>query len=257
MKKYNTIFLLVIALAIGFASCTRKGEEKKALSLYAELEQDAVPNTLTEQEKQNGWKLLFDGKSIEGWHGYNMDTFPDFCWKIENGSLTMTTKGKGESLSIISKNTYDDFALSVEVKLTEGANSGVLFDVVEDTLYEFAYETGPEFQIIDHENWETPLEDWQIMGANYAMYPPIKRPYKEIGEWNHILLVVDENKVTQILNGEMVVEYEKYSDDWDEKRNSGKWDKFPNWGNSNKGHIALQNHGTKVWFRDIKLKVLD
>lgn len=257
MKKYYANLTLVIILAIGLASCTQKGGRNQAQSLYAELDQDAAPNNLTEQEKDNGWKLLFDGNSTEGWEGYNMDTFPDFCWKIENGSLTMTTRGKGESLSIISKDTYTDFALSVEVKLTEGANSGVLFDVVEDTAYEYAYETGPEFQIIDHENWGSPLEDWQIMGANYAMYPPLKRPYKEIGEWNHMLLVVDGNKVTQMLNGEVVVEYDKYSDDWDVKRNSGKWDEYPDWGKSDEGHIALQNHGTKVWFRDIKLKELD
>jgi hypothetical protein len=100
------------------------------------------------------------------------------------------------------------------------------------------------------------MKDWQIMGANYAMHPPVNEPFKEVGEWNRLFLVVIDNKVTQMLNGEIVVEYEKYSDDYNKRRNSGKWERFPDWGKFDEGYIALQNHGTKVWFNDIKLKKL-
>jgi hypothetical protein len=96
--------------------------------------------------------------------------------------------------------------LSVDFKLTKGANSGIIYQIKEDPKYKFPFETGPEFQIIDHEGWPDPLEDWQILGANYAMYPPVARPYKAVGEWSHALLVVDGNHVTQILNGQLVVE---------------------------------------------------
>jgi hypothetical protein len=88
------------------------------------------------------------------------------------------------------------------------------------------------------------------------MYPPLVKPYKPLGEWNEILLVVDGNKVTQMLNGEVVVQYVKYSDEWKKLRNSGKWANFPDWGKFDEGHIDLQNHGTKVWFRNIKIKEL-
>jgi hypothetical protein len=140
--------------------------------------------------------------------------------------------------------------------MTKGANSGVIFQIAEDPKYKFPYETGPEFQVIDHENWPDKLEDWQINGANYAMYPPLVRPYKSLGEWNHLFLLVDGNQVTQILNGEIVVEYEKNSEEWLKLRNSGKWVNFPDWGKFDEGVISLQNHGTKVWYRNIKIKEL-
>jgi hypothetical protein len=181
--------------------------------------------------------------------------FPD-CWTIEDVSLTMKTEGGQESLDIVTDNVYRSFALSLEYKLTKGANSGIIYQIMEDPKYKFPYETGPEFQIIDHENWPDKLEDWQINGANYAMYPPMARPYKPVGEWNHLFLVVDGNYVTQMLNDVVVVKYEKNSDEWKKLRNSGKWANFPDWGNYDEGHISLQNHGTKVFFRDIKLKDL-
>ncbi|MBL7111050.1 MAG: DUF1080 domain-containing protein [Bacteroidales bacterium] len=132
----------------------------------------------------------------------------------------------------------------------------ILTNIAEDPKYTYPYETGPEFQVIDHENWPDPLEDWQICGANYAMYPPKVKPFKPAGEWNQLFLLVYGNKVTQVLNGEVVVEYEKYSEEWMELRNSGKWSDFPDWGKFDEGHIALQNHSTIVWYRDIKLKEL-
>jgi hypothetical protein len=145
---------------------------------------------------------------------------------------------------LISRKKYKNFKLSIEYKLTKGANSGILFQVVEDKKYKYAYETVPEFQIIDHENWPGKLEDWQICGSNYDMYPPMSKPYKPIGEWNQVLLIVNGNKVEQYLNGELVVEYEKYSDEWN---------KYPDYGIADEGHIVLQNHGTIVSFRNIKI----
>jgi len=144
----------------------------------------------------------------------------------------------------------------LQLKLTKGANSGIIFQIKEDKKYQFPYETGPEFQNIDHENWPDHLEDWQICGANYAMYPPRVKPYKPLGEWNHAMLIVDGNHVTQILNGEVVVTYEKYSREWKKLRDSGKWKQFPDYGKFDEGHISLQNHGTNVSYRNIKLKEL-
>jgi hypothetical protein len=225
------------------------------MSLYRQLDNNSGVNTLSGKEKRNGWKLLFDGKTTDGWHGYNLKAFPD-CWIIEDGAFTMTTKGSGEDQDIITNRKYRNFAFSLEYKLTKAANSGIIFQVAEDPKYKFPYETGPEFQVIDHENWPDPLENWQINGANYAMYPPLARPYKPVGEWNRLLLVVSGNHVTQVLNGVVVVEYDKNSDEWLKLRNSGKWVNFPDWGKYDEGYISLQNHGTKVWYRNIKLKEL-
>jgi len=251
MKNLSSTILLFMMLAI-IISC-QKPINKDPLALYAELDKSAAPNTLTDKEKENGWQLLFDGKTFDGWHGYNLKNVPD-CWIIEDACLTMTTTGGAESQDIITNKKYGSYAFSVEYKLTKGANSGIIFQVAEDTTYKFPYETGPEMQIIDQDNWPDSIAEWQISGANYAMYPPLVKPYKALGEWNHILLVVDSSKVTQILNGEITVKYEKNSEEWKKLRNSGKWSDFPDYGKFDEGHISLQNHGTKVWYRNIKIK---
>jgi len=253
MKKLisRVTFILLIAAIV---SCG-KNKTNDPLSLYSEINRKLAPNTLSHKEMRKGWQLLFDGKTTAGWHGYNMKSFPD-CWAIEDSSFTMNTQGGGESLDIITDKKYRNFALSLEYKLTEAANSGIIYQVAEDTIYKFPYETGPEFQVIDHEGWPDKLEDWQINGANYAMYTPMVKPYRPVGEWNQLMLVVDGNKVTQILNGEVIVVYEKYSEEWNKLRNSGKWIDYPDWGKYDEGYISLQNHGTKVWYRNIKIKEL-
>lgn len=251
MKNRTTTLLFGLALIL-ISSCNVP-EKKDPLSLFSEIDRSANPNTLTESEQSKGWNLLFDGKNTTGWHGFNMQGIPD-CWIIEDEAFTMTTEGGAESQDIITDKTYKNFAFSIDFRLTTGANSGIIFQVAEDPKYKFPYETGPEFQVMDHENWPDKLEDWQICGANYAMYPPKTKPYKPVGEWNQVLLVVNGNQVTQILNGEVVVEYEKYSEEWTRLRNSGKWADFPDYGKFDEGHISLQNHGTKVWYRNIKIK---
>lgn len=253
MNQLMNKILFILATIVLFSCGAKQGNDP--VSLVSQLDKKATINSLSKKEAKNGWQLLFDGQSFNGWHGYNMQGIPD-CWIIEDGALTMTTVGGAESQDIITDKIYKSFALSLEFKLTKGANSGIIWQVKEDTVYKFPYETGPEFQVIDHENWPDKLEDWQICGANYAMYPPKVKPFKPLGEWNQVLLVVHGNHVTQILNGEVVVEYDKYSDEWNKLRGSGKWISFPDWGKYDEGHISLQNHGTKVWYRNVKLKEL-
>ena len=248
MKRYILLLLTTIL-------CNSCGEEEPALKLYSEIANPAAANALSELEKTQGWQLLFDGRGGAGWHGYNQQGVPD-CWALEDGCLTMNTTGGGESQDLITDKVYRDFAFTTEYRLTKGANSGVIFQVKEDSAYVFPYETGPEFQLIDHESWTEELKVWQIHGANYAMYPPATKPYKPAGEWNRLLLVVAGNEVTQVINGVVTVKYTKYSDEWNKLRDSGKWTAFPDWGKFDEGHVSLQNHGTKVWFRDIKIKEL-
>ena len=250
--KTQAVKILSVLFMLAMVSFTGK-TDKNALSLYSELDRSSAPNTISKREKGNGWILLFDGTSRDQWHGYNLSGFPD-CWTVENGTLTMNSKGGQEDQDIITNKKYKGFAFSFDFKLTKGANSGILFQVEENPKYKFPYETGPEFQIIDQDNWPDKLEDWQILGANYAMYPPIAKPYKPLGKWNSALLVVDGNHVTQVLNGVIVVTYEKYSDDWKKRRDSGKWADYPDYGKYDEGHISLQNHGTKVWYRNLKIK---
>jgi hypothetical protein len=258
MKKLNSFSLFLLMVVVIF-SCKPKQTapvvNTDPMALYAELDKAAPVNTLPEAEAKAGWQLLSDGADFTGWHGFNMKGVPD-CWTIEDGCFTMTTVGRAESQDIVTDKIYKSFALFAEFKLDTGANSGIIWQIKEDTIYKFPYETGPEYQVIDHANWPDSLADWQICGANYAMYPPKVQPFKPLGEWNQAFLVVNGNKVTQFLNGELVVEFEKYSDEWNKLRNSGKWANFPDYGKYDEGHISLQNHGTKVWYRNVKIKEL-
>ena len=250
MKKM-LLSTMVLGCLIGI-SCT---EEKKdpALVLYGEVANPQTANILTEKQQQQGWQLLFDGKTGAGWHGYNQQGIPDF-WAIEDGTLTMNSTGGGEEQDIITDKIYKNYAFTVEYKLTKGANSGIIYQLKEDPKYKYPYETGPEYQIMDHEGRN--VSDLQTHGANYSMYAPMEKPYLPIGEWNRMLLLVNGNDVTFVLNGVVIVKYTKYSDDWKELRDSGKWIDYPDYGKFDEGHISLQNHGTKVWFRDIKIKEL-
>ncbi|MDD6209534.1 MAG: DUF1080 domain-containing protein [Bacteroidales bacterium] len=248
MKSFKLLCLSAIAL---LASC---GGNQKDINKLG-LDTSAPLNTLTDKEKAAGWELLFNGKNMDGWHGYNLNSIPS-CWTIEDDCITMNATDGSESQDIITDKIYKNFILSLEYKMTPAANSGILFQFKEDPKYKYPYETGPEFQVIDDKGWPDTLEDWQKNGGNYAMYPPVSDANKPIGEWNQIILIVDGNHVTQYLNGEKTAEYEKYSDDWTQKRNSGKWADYPDYGKYDEGNIALQNHGTKVWYRNIKLKEL-
>lgn len=256
MKKQTTYFLAFLLIVL-LNSCNQpsKNQTNNPNSILKEIDKKAPLNTLSSKELKKDWQLLFNGKDFTGWHGFNLEGIPE-CWITEDNSLTMTTEGGAESQDIITDKEYKSFAFSFDFKLTKAANSGVIFQVAEDTTYKFPYETGPEFQVIDQENWPDSLQEWQISGANYAMHPPKVRPYKPVGEWNHGLIVVVGNKVTYFLNGEMTVEYTKYSADWKKLRESGKWSEFPDYGKYDSGHISLQNHGTKVWYRNLKLKEL-
>jgi len=202
--------LLVAFFALAISGCSYY-QKSSVDSLVSELDTEAPLNTLAKKEQKLGWDLLFDGKSLNGWHGFNMQEAPD-CWRAEDDALKIINEGGAESAEgILTDKKYKSFALSLEFQLTHGANSGVLFHVFEDPKYTYAYETGTEFQIIDHANWPDPLEGWQICGANYAMHAPEVEAFKTVGEWNQMMLVVDGNFVTHVLNGEIIVEYEKYS----------------------------------------------
>ena len=253
MKKLTCLIGLIALLAF---SCTTPGKVKDPLALFGEIDRSLTPNTLADIEKDKGWELLFDGQSTKGWHEYNLKTFSN-SWIIEDGAFTTTTRGGAESQDIITDKTYRSFALSLDFKLDTGTNSGIIYQVKEDPKYKFPYETGPEFQIIDQGNWPDSLQNWQICGANYAMHPPKSLPAKPAGEWNQLMLVVNGNQITHIINGEVVVEYEKYSPEWKKLRESGKWANFPDYGKYDEGNISLQNHGTQIWFRNIKLKELN
>ncbi|NAS11905.1 3-keto-disaccharide hydrolase [Poritiphilus flavus] len=205
------------------------------------------------EEKEPQWISLMDASQ---WRGYNMDSLPE-KWVVKDSLITCFGDAEAEGGDIISKETYDNFELSLEWKISEAGNSGIFYHVVEDTLYGSAASTGPEYQILDDVGFPEPIEDWQKTGANYAMHTAnAKKKLKAVGEWNSSRIIFDRGKVEHWLNGEKIVEFDKNSADWDERREAGKWKDYPAYGKTNDGHFALQDHGAGVWFRKIKVRRL-
>lgn len=205
--------------------------------------------TLTAAEKAAGWKLLFDGKSLNGWRGWKTDK-PGEGWKVENGVLFRAAQGG----DLVTVDEFGDFELTLDWKIEKGGNSGIFFRVTQEG--DFAWHSGPEVQILDnavHRDGKNPLTS---AGSNYAVNEPIKDVTKPIGEWNSVRLVVKGAHVEHWLNGVKVVEYEIGSPDWEKRVAASKFGKIPIYGKAKRGRIGLQDHGDPVWFRNVKIRPL-
>lgn len=216
-------------------------------------------------QNNKDWIYLFDGETTDGWRAYNGETIPD-KWAAVDGNLTFDTELKleeewsGGGDIIYYKEQFEYFELYLEWKLPKGGNSGVFYHVQEG--YNTPYEISPEYQILDDDGWEeinnAKLESWQKSGANYAMHEPNNdnKSLNPAGEWNSSRIIYTKEKAEHWLNGKLLLSFVPYSEDWYSKRNSGKWDDFPDYGKFKNGYIALQDHDTPIWFRNIKIKKL-
>lgn len=257
MKKNLLIALSLLAM-IAF-SCKQTGQNQSAKTENSTSELVAM-NSLSAQEKGEGWVLLFDGKTTTGWKNFNQDMLTG--WTVEDGSLMGQGLGGDIGGDIVSVKEYENFILKWDWKLGPHGNSGVMYHVLEDPKYAAAYETGPEYQIIEDgafldENGEDyPLEPWQETAADYAMYMANDQKQVNVRDWNSSMIYFSPEKAEYWLNGKKVVEFVPWSEDWEKRRNSGKWDAYPDYGLSKKGKICLQDHGSKILFRNIKIKEL-
>ncbi len=213
-------------------------------------------NQITAEEQADGWKLLFDGTSTKGWKGFNRQDIPA-GWQAENGCLMTTGRGGDRGGEIITTDNFEDFDLYLEWAISPGGNSGIFFHVLEGN-YPSAYATGPEYQLIDDEGYPDKLEEWQMTGADYAMHnaDKEKKHLKPVGEFNSSRIRVQDGVVIHWLNGEKIVEYELWTKDWYDRVENSKWKEYPSYGKARKGHIGLQDHGSPVYFRNIKIKDL-
>jgi len=215
----------------------------------------AAPNTLTEQERKDGWRLLWDGKSGEGWRSIKSDQFPDKGWEIANGELTVLPKNAGGGAGdIITRETFSSFILKVDFRLTEGANSGIkyLFDPKRHGG------TTLEYQVLDakHPDATKGLNGNRTVASFYDVLPAVGAKPKPVGEWNTAMIVCDGRKVEHWLNGEKVLSFERGSEEFRKAVAQSKFNKYPNWGEQEAGHILLQDHNDRVSYRNIKIKVL-
>lgn len=205
-------------------------------------------NTLTPAEKAAGWKLLFDGKTTKGWRGFKQPQIGP-GWKVENGVLFDEPK---VAKDIITTETFGSFELSLDWKIGKGGNSGVMYHVIEEG--DETYQSGPEYQLLDDRGRsEPPLEQ---AGGLFALYAPSMEATHPAGEWNNARLVVDHNKVQHFVNGVKVAEYEIGSPEFNAKVAASKFKRWPQFASAASGHIALQNHGDDIAFRNIKIRPL-
>lgn len=211
-------------------------------------------NTLTAKEKKDGWKLLFDGKTTSGWRNFKSDKVKD-RWKVSNGELYLDKTAK-EGGDIITDKEYQDYELALEWKIDACGNSGIIFNVVEDEKFENTYHTGPEMQVLDN----TCHPDAKIIkhraGDLYDLISCSKETVKPVGEWNQVRIVSKNAKMEFWLNGTKVVEFTMHTPEWDQMVANSKFKTMPAFGKALKGHIALQDHGDAVWFRNIKIREL-
>jgi hypothetical protein len=217
---------------------------------------ESKQNTLTPEEIAEGWQLLFDGQTLNGWKDYNGTTLTT-PWHVVDGCIQAKGEGSDASGYIVTDKQYENFVLSWDFKLSKGGNSGVLYHVVERPQFTVPYVSGPEYQLIDDENFEG-LEPWQKMGVDYAMYLPDtdKMKVNPYGQWNNAQIVFDNGHVEHWMNGIKILEFEAWTDDWFARKNSGKWADAPEYGLAHKGVICLQDHGYPASFRNIKVKEL-
>jgi hypothetical protein len=243
MMKNRFLFMLLIPVLLG-AGCICNAQNDEVV----------IISKLTEKEVEQGWVLLFDGETTNGWRTFKGNEVGE-GWQVNDGCLVAMGKGSDLGGDIITVDRYENFELSLEWAISKGGNSGIFFHVLEGD-YPTVYATGPEYQIIDDEGYPEPLEEWQKTGADYGMYPPSEKELKPVGDFNTSRIKVDDGHVTYWLNGKKVVEYDLWTDDWKELVQKSKWKDFPSYGLARNGHIGLQDHGSKVQFRNIKIRDL-
>jgi len=220
-------------------------------------------NTLTSKEKEDGWALLWDGKTTDGWRSAKTSTFPAKGWEIQNGVLHVTTSGGGESADggdIITVKKYRNFILKVDFKITKGANSGIKYFVDPDLNKGDGSAIGCEYQILDdknHPDAKLGVKGNRQLGALYDLIPPDRSNpnyrFDETG-FNTATIIVNGNRVQHYLNGVKIIEYVRNTQEFNALVAYSKYVNWQNFGNRAEGHILLQEHGSEVFFKNIKIK---
>lgn len=262
--KYRFIAFMIFTFLL--MSCQQKPKNN-------ELKEIETP-----AEESSEWISLFDGTSTKGWRAYNGKNLPP-GWIAKNGELTFDTElgleqdYKGGKDIIYGAEEFDNFELYLEWKLPEGGNSGIFYHLKEG--YDSPPEVSPEYQLIDdlgytkihditdyntslgYTDKPNELKPFQQTGADYAMHPVgSDRILNPIGEWNTTRIIFTPEKVEHWLNGQLVISFVPWTDEWYEKKNSDKWKNSEDYGKFKTGYIGLQDHASPIWFRNIKIRKL-
>lgn len=241
---------LALGLALALVACKNSKEDTTV---------EATAVTEVVEPAANEWEILFDGSNFDQWRGYLMDDMP-VEWSIEDDAMAFTPGEEGGK-NIISKNKYTNFVLSLEWKIAEGGNSGIFWGVYEDPKFPEAYQTGPEVQVLDDERHPDAKVNngTHTAGSLYDMIAPSQKVVHPAGEWNLCEISINHktNEGSVTLNGVNIVNFPVEGDGWEALVANSKFKDWEGFGDYPTGHIALQDHGDKVWYRNIKIKSLD
>jgi lysophospholipase L1-like esterase/type 1 glutamine amidotransferase len=240
----------------GFKSLVARGAEWAAtgnVTLPADWVDTRTHNVLTPEEKAEGWTLLFDGTSTDAWRSFNKPSFPDDGWKVEGGTLRRQKGQAGGDL--ITREQFGDFEFALDWLATPGANSGVIYRVAEGRR--FPWETGMEMQILDDAGHPDGKKPKTRAGTLYDLYATSVDVARPAGVWNQARIVARGTRIQHYLNGFLVVDTDLAGEDYKAAHAASKWPGMKEFATQAKGHIALQEHGDEVWFRNIKVRRLD
>ncbi|MFD1095660.1 3-keto-disaccharide hydrolase [Salegentibacter chungangensis] len=253
MKKLSILILSGVLFTTSCKDNTDKKEETQ--------ETKGEEQVMKAEEQQQEWKMLFNGKNLDHWKAYNSDSISE-QWQVKDGAIVFSpAQGEREGTeNLISKEEFSSFELSLEWKISEGGNSGIMWGVQEEDKFDEPYLTGPEIQVLDNEKHpDAKNGPIRQAGALYDMVAPKEDVTKPAGEWNKEVIKIDyeANKGTVTLNGTKLIEFPLHGEEWEKLVANSKFKDWEAFGKSKKGHIALQDHGDKVWYRNIKIKELD
>ncbi len=262
--------LMILALAnLIMLSCNTQPKKASSDSSKSDEQQKSATvkemNKLTASEAAQGWILLFNGTSGEGWRGVNKTNFPA-GWVIDNGTLKCVGSGRGEAGAenggdiLYAARQFSNFDLKIEWKISEGGNSGIFYLGQERNDWPI-WKTAPEMQVLDNERHPDALlgkDGNRMAGSLYDLIPAKPQNTKPAGEWNSVEIICYQGTVVHKQNGETVLEYHLWTPEWNELVKNSKFPTMnPDWANVPKeGYIALQDHGNDVWFRNIKIRPL-
>ncbi len=244
----NLLFAASIALfAVGCSSTKPKS------SMH-------IDNTLSQQEKNDGWQLLFDGASVSGWHSYGKAAAGK-AWIVAENSIHLDTSAKkdwqtSDGGDILTADEYGNFHLKLDWKIAPNGNSGVMFFIKEDSVkYQYPWYTGPEMQVLDNNGHPDAKIVKHRAGDLYDLIVS-KETVKPAGEWNHAEIIADKGSLKFYLNGENTLSTTLWDENWKALVAGSKFKERPDFGTFKEGKIALQDHGNGVWFKNIKIKKL-